>query len=365
MKLECKIDKIKSALLYADRMTGKNLTLPVLGAILWIVKGNTLTVRSTNLSIGIEIVIPVKVEKEGIVAIRGDVLSSLFSVLVSDGAVSFELIENTLLVKTKNSKIQLKTISPDDFPTLPVVVGDSFSLDIQKFTQGVKSVFYSASVSEIKPEIGSVYMYSEQEMLFFVATDSFRLAEKKVNIKKNLNINSILVPFKNITEIVKVFEGVEGTVDVVCNKNQISFSCEGIYITSRVVDGVFPDYKQILPKTATTTATILKQDFLSALKVSNALSDKFNQITLHIKPKEKVFEIESKNNDVGENTTMVSAALTGDDVSLHFNVKYITDCFQSISSDSLVLELNGSSKPMLIKPVGDPLFMYVVMPMNK
>jgi len=365
MKIECSIDRIKKALISVERITGKNLTLPVLGSVLWVATGKTLKLRATNLNIGIEIEVPAKIEKEGVVAVRGDILSSLFSILQGDDNVLFELINGNLLVKTKTSTILLKSISHEDFPTIPIVEGEDFIILSKKFIDGVKSVYYSSSISEIKPEIGSVYIYPEDDMLVFVSTDSFRLAEKKIKIKQKLSFGGILIPFKNITEIIKVFDGLEEDLKITLQKNQISFSSNGIYLTSRVVNGSFPDYKQIIPKNPTTKSIVLKQDFISSLKISNIFSDKFNQVVLTIKPAEKVFEIESKNTDIGENTTLISGALSGDDVSVNFNYKYILDCFQSIGGDSLSIELSGSNKPMIIKGVGDPSFLYLVMPMNR
>lgn len=365
MKLECSIEKIKSALNNVERMTGKNLTLPVLGSILWIAKGSTLTLRSTNLSIGIEISIPAKVEKEGTLAIRGDVLTSLFSVLISDNNISFEQKENTLFVKTKTSKITLKTISYEDFPTLPTVVGDEYTIPSKSLYDGLKAVSYSAAITEIKPEIGSVYIYPDNDYLVFVATDSFRLAEKRIKVKQNFSFDGVLLPFKNVQEIIKVIENSSDSVDFIISKNQAVFKLPGVYITSRVVDGTFPDYKQIIPKNPTTTAIILKQDFLSALKVSNVLSDNFNQITISVNPSKKECILESKNNDIGENSTSIAAALTGVDVTLNFNYKYILDSFQSVNSDSISLEFYGMNKPMILKGIGDSTFLYVVMPMNR
>ncbi len=365
MKIECSINKIKNALISVDRITGKNLTLPVLSSVLWVATGKTLKLRATNLNIGIEIEIPAIVEKEGVVAVRGDVLSSLFSILQGDMSVVFELINGNLLVKTKNSTILLKSIAHDDFPTIPIVDGEKFSISSKKFIDGIKAVYYSASISEIKPEIGSIYIYPEDDMLIFVSTDSFRLAEKKIKIKQKLSFSGILIPFKNVIEIIKVFDNLEGDLNITLQKNQISLSSENIYLTSRVIDGNFPDYKQIIPKIPTTKTIVLKQDFISSLKISNIFSDKFNQIVLNIKPKEKIFEIESKNTDIGENTTLISGALSGEDVSVNFNYKYILDCFQSIGGDSLELELSGNNKPMVIRGVGDPSFMYLVMPMNR
>jgi DNA polymerase-3 subunit beta len=365
MKLECSIEKIKNALMIVDRITGKNLTLPVLGSVLWVATGKSLKLRATNLNIGIEMEIPAKIEKEGVVAIRSDILSSLFSVLSGDSFVSFELVNDNLSVKTKSNTIILKSIPNEDFPTIPLIEGEELSIPAKKFIEGIKSVYYSASISEIKPEIGSVYIYPEDDMLVFVATDSFRLAEKKVKIKQKLSFDGILIPFKNTIEIIKVLEVFDGDVKITLQKNQISFSTPSIYLTSRIVDGAFPDYKQIIPKTKLTEVTLLKQDFISSLKISNIFSDKFNQVTFNIKPKEKVFEIEAKNTDIGENITFIGGALTGDDVVLNFNYKYIIDCFTSISSDSIALEFNGSNRPMIIKPIGDSSFMYLVMPMNR
>ena len=365
MKIECSVEKIKNALTTVDRITGKNLTLPVLGSVLWVASNKSLKLRATNLSIGIEIEIPAKIEKEGTIAIRGDILSSLFSVLQNDSIVYFEAINGNLSVKTKSNTIILKGIPYEDFPTIPIVSGESFSISSDKFIEGIKSVYYGASISEIKPEIGSVYIYPEDDMLIFVSTDSFRLAEKKVKIKQKLSFGGILIPFKNVVEIIRVFEGKEEDIKITLQKNQISFSTSNIYLTSRVVDGSFPDYKQIIPKNSTTGVVVLKQDFISSLKVSNIFSDKFNLVTFVIKPSEKVFEIEAKNTDIGENTTFLSGALSGEDVSVNFNYKYIIDCFQSISSDSLNLELNGNNRPMIIRPVGDTSFMYLVMPMNR
>ncbi|MES2930416.1 MAG: DNA polymerase III subunit beta [Patescibacteria group bacterium] len=365
MKLECHIEKIKSALLLAERMTGKNLTLPVLGSVLWVAENKSLKLRSTNLNIGIEIDVPAKIEKEGMVAIRGDILSSLFSVLQGDSVVVFELINGNLSVKTKSNVILLKSIPYEDFPTLPLVEGEVITLPAKKFIEGIRGVYYSASVSEIKPEIGSVYIYPEDDMLVFVSTDSFRLAEKKVKIKQKLSFDGILLPLKNAVEIMKVFDGKDDELKITLQKNQISLSVPSVYITSRIVDGAFPDYKQIIPKNSLTQATVLKQDFISSLKVSNIFSDKFNQITITIKPAEKVFEIEAKNSDIGENTTFVLGALSGESVSANFNYKYIVDCFLSLTSDSVALELSGTNRAMIIKPIGDPSFMYLVMPMNR
>jgi len=365
MKLECRIEDIKNKISQVERITGKNLTLPILNSILLIASGKSLKLRSTNLSLGIEIEINAKVEKEGVVAVSGSVLNGIFSNVFQNESIYLEGVDGNLLIKTKKSKIKLKGQPCDDFPTIPKVIGTSFEIDSKKLTDGIKSVFYSSSMSDIKPEISSVYMYTNEDNLVFVSTDSFRLAEKKIRIKGITEITGILIPFKNISEILKVFGEKSSTIKVCFNKNQISFSSDNIYLTSRVIDGVFPDYRQIIPKTSSTEAVILKQDLLNALKLSNIFSDKFNQVNLKIVPKEKVFELSSINNDIGENKTYLDAALTGESVELGFNYKYFLDCFQSITTDSMAIKLSSASSPLMISPVSDTSFTYLIMPMNR
>ena len=365
MKLEFGVEKIKNAILQAEKITGKNLTLPVLSSILFIAEGKSLKLRATNLSLGVEIEIPAKIEKEGIVAISGATLAGIFSNVFQNENIYLESEDGNLLIKTKKNRIKLKGQAHDDFPTIPLVDGKSFEIEAKKLVDGIKSVYYSSSPSDIKPEISSVYMYSNQDDLIFVSTDSFRLAEKKIKIKVSEEIPGILIPFKNVSEILRIFGEVQDVVKVCFNKNQISFSSDNIYLTSRVIDGVFPDYRQIIPKEFKVEAVVLKQDLLNALKLSNIFSDKFNQINLRISPKEKVFELSSANNDVGENKTYLDAAIKGEDILLGFNYKYFLDCFQSINVDSISIRLNQASKPMLISGSSDKSFTYLIMPMNR
>ena len=144
----------------------------------------------------------------------------------------------------------------------------------------------------------------------------------------------------------------------------MSFSSNGIYLTSRIIDGTFPEYQQIIPKEHSSKAVLLKQDAISAFKVSNIFSDKFNQATIEINKKEKYFQIATKNPDIGENVYKIDSATSGEGLEINFNYKYIVDCFQSIVTDSISFEIS-KNKPMIIKGVGDASFLYLVMPMNR
>jgi DNA polymerase-3 subunit beta len=368
MRIECAQEKIRDAVSLAERISGKHMTLPVLSCILLDAgKNNTLTLRATNLDLGIEISIPAKIEEEGTAAVPANTLSSFIGgISEKNSKVKIVLQEGNIKVTTTKSSGVIKTQPHEDFPTIPrVSSGNTFSLDAKDFVKGLKSVWYSSSVSSIKPELSSVYIYCENEFVVFVATDSFRLAERRVKIKKSKDFGQILIPYKNIPEIMRVLETIPGEVTVELDKNQISFSHEGVYLVSRVIDGVFPDYKQIIPKQSLTEAIVLKQDLVDALKLSNIFSDKFNQINIKVLPEAKKCELRTKNNDVGENLTALDAAVTGEDVDINFNYKYIIDCFQSVESDSVTLTFNGLHRPLIIVPTSDTTFRYIVMPMNR
>jgi DNA polymerase-3 subunit beta len=366
MKLECIKDKLVNAISKAEKITGKNLTLPVLSCLMLEAKDNTLKVVATNLDLGIEISVPVSLEEEGKIAVLGNILNGLVSGDSRSNKVTLETKGDNLNVLTDNSSTVIKSQASDDFPTIPRLdKEESFLIDSGKLMKGLKSVWYSSSTSNIKPELSSVLLYMEGKSLIFAATDSFRLAEIKIDAGEMSEFDQILIPFKNIPEILRVFDDADGDIKIYLTKNQIAFEYDNIYLTSRIVDGVFPDYQQLIPKDFTTEVTILKDDLINSLKVSNIFSDKFNKVTLKINPAEKLFEIISKNNDVGESVNKVDSVLNGEDVEISFNQKYIMDCFQSINTDSLTLRFNGLNKPMVIKSVPDTQFTYLVMPMNK
>ena len=264
------------------------------------------------------------------------------------------------------NEASFNTISSDDFPVIPKVSsGKNFTIIAKEFLSGLRSVLWSAAVSTIKPELSSVYIHEENDDLVFTATDSFRLAERKIKAKKIRGFDPILIPFKNALEIVHTFESFAGELDINISKNQLSILADGIHLSSRVVDGTFPDYRQIIPKEFHTEATILKQDFSQALKLSSLFSDNLNQVTISIDVPKKTLGIFTKNNEVGESKQIIKGAIEGESISLSFNHRYIFDCLQSIDGESIVLKVAGAGKPLVISPASNNSFTYLVMSMNR
>jgi len=365
MKITCLKEELEKAVSKAERITSKNSSLPVLRGIFFSVK-NKILLNSTNLDLGVEIMVPGKIEKEGSVIVDGGVLNSFLSNIQNNNNLTLETKDNKLQITSKNTKTNISTLPNNDFPLIPKPKNKkSIKIKSESLINGLRSVWFSTANSNIKPELSSVYIYPERETIVFVATDAFRLAEKKVLVNKNFDFDPILLPSKNIPEIIKNLEEAQEEIDVFFDETQISFFYKNNFLTSRTTSGVFPDYKQLLPKESKTEVILLKEDFIRSLRVSNIFADKFNQITLRVSPSKKILTIQSQNQEKGENISSVEATTKGDEIEIGFNYKYIMETFPSIFSDSISLSLIGPAKPMLIKGVSDTTFVYLIMPMNK
>ncbi len=366
MNFTCNRELLQKYIAQADKVTGKNLSLPILSSILIATNKKSIIIRATNLEVGVEFQIPAEVTTEGSVALPGAFLANILATIPDEKTITISAVNGVCKINTKTKNLTIKGFIPDDFPTIPLIKdGENFSISTEKFIHGVKSVLISAAISDIKPEISSVYISQNQETLVFVATDSFRLAEKKIKNPNTHLSQSIIIPIKNIIEFVRIFEGLNEEVVFMVTKNQISCVGKTIYITSRVIQGVYPDYEQILPKTHTTDIVILKQDLINTLKLSNLFSDKFNKITFIINPLEKICSITTKNADIGEIESQLTTTISGEPVEISLNGKHIFDCLNSIEKDSIILEFNGSDKPVVIRGLGDPSFTYLTMPLTR
>ena len=231
--------------------------------------------------------------------------------------------------------------------------------------RAIRSVAYCASLSAIKPELQSVLVYGEAGKLVSAATDSFRLAEKTVPLRAGGSVPELLIPARNAAELVRILDNVNAEIEIYYYDNQMSVQTDGIYYTSRLLDGSFPKYRQILPKSFITEAVVLREDMAGALKSLSIFADKFAQVSLSLDTAKKSMFLSSRNPDVGEQISNIKAAIQGESVSVSFNGRYLADSLQSVHGDSVRLHSNGPGKAMLIKDAGDESFLYLAMPMNR
>ncbi len=342
----------------------KHVTLPVLQCVLLEAVDNRLTLRATNLEIGIESAVDVVMHEAGLIAVPAATLTQTVQYM-SQKEITLRVEDGVLVVEGSGSETTIKSIPYEEFPTIPKIQADGQVINRNLFALGIKTVSFAASQSSIKPELGSVYVHQKKEhSLTFVATDSFRLMEKTVPQKGVIMDASILIPQKNALEIARVCDMREGDPEFRVNENQCSLSFpDGVYITSRLTTGSFPDYNQIIPKEYSTHTTLLKNDLAHAFKKTNIFLNKFLQVTLHVT--DTSLTISANSGEVGTTTESVKAMTEGDDLTLSFNQRYLQEPLQHIVDDSMVMHFAGIGRPLVMTGVNDQTLRYLVMPMNK
>lgn len=372
MKLICLQENLKRGLNIVEKIIGKNSTLPILNNILLQTQQNYLKLSSTNLEMGINCWIPVKVEKEGSIAVPIKILSGFISNLPSE-KVFLETKNLILSIKLLNYKAIINSESPKDFPIIPKITGLTiFNLTNEVFKKSLNQIIISASMVENRPEINGVFINITKKKIIIAATDSFRLSEKTIYLNQDLDQDlSFILPFRSAQELLRILSERTGDLGAILGKNQILFSIDGgntgepkIELISRLIDGNFPDYKQLIPKNFKTKVIMRRVDLLNAVKIGSVFSGRINDIKFNIFSSGEEIQISAKNFESGENISKVKADVSGDDLEITFNYRYIIDGLNSMVSDNIFLGFNGSSQPALIKPIDDKDYSYIVMPIR-
>lgn len=365
MELHISRPQLTQALELLTRISTKHVTLPVLQCALLEAKENSLLVKATNLELSIEIEIPCRTDELGLIAIPASTL--LQSIQYSTEAeISLRVEEGVLLIESNKTNTSIKSIPHEEFPVINRLKGIPIKVNRSLFSLGIKTAAFAASVSSIKPELGSVYIQQKKEhSLTFVSTDSFRLMEKTVSQKGVVLDQGLLVPQKNAVELSRLCDLLQNDPEFTVSENQcaLSFVEEGVYITSRLVSGSFPDYEQIIPKEYVSHVTVLKNDLLKALKKTSVFLNKYQQVTISIL--EGNITLSSQNSEVGHVTDSVRAVVEGEELTLNFNQQYITDPLSHITDESIILHFAGIGRPVVITGVADKSLRYLVMPMNR
>ena len=355
---------LKEALSLTERVSGKNPTLPVLSDVLIKADKGKINLRATNLEIGIEIEVPAKVETSGLVAVSAQTIYSFISNLHTDEYIKIEKIGDNLSIKTTNSETIIKGQPSDDFPDFPKIESNqTITIPAQDLFYGLKSVWYASSTTQIKPELSSIYITSKNNDLCFVATDSFRLAEKKILYKGGI-LKGLLIPYRSVVEIIRILDGKTGDIKISFDKNQVALSINSITFISRLIEGVFPDYEQILPKKIIADVSLDKQSFLNTLKPASIFANKLQELKISAGPRDDNLTIKTTNNDFGEHTASLQAKKTGNDFTITLNLKQVFDCLPYIQSENLLIRFSGEDKPILITGTNNTSFQYLLMPVR-
>ncbi len=371
MKLHCELDTIKKAILSLSRITVKKEQSDSLSCLFFIITQNKLTIRATNLSVGAEYKIPVEIkgeDQEVTFSINAQNIQNIFSSLISDKNVKnieIEITENVVNFIYKKNKLHVKKQSATDIPTLPDIREESFTIDKATLKEGIQTVLSSASKSDIKPELASIFINQQGGKLVFVTTDTFRLTEYSVVTKKEYSFPSILIPSKNAQEIYKILDDSTATdVEVYPAKNQITFVTKDIFITSQLINGLFPDYTKIIPTLKHGITTFLKTDLMDVLKTLNPFMDIRNQVKMNINSKTQEIEFYSKNDLLGEYNGSVTAKIVGDSFEVLVNKNFLEDILLKMP-ENVTMIINQPQKPILIQSSENTEVLCLLMPMSQ
>ena len=365
MKFSCVKENLERALFLAERFTGKNVTLPILGNVLLEAEGAELFITATNLEYGIRVSVPGNGSRGGRASVPAKILSSLLQSLREE-KLELEEKQGNVTLKTDSRDIKINGMNPDDFPLLPKIKKTaSFSVENSALKHAVEKVIPAVSPSEFKPELAGVFFKISGAVLHCAATDTFRLAEKKVELERKIEGGTVsfILPYRVSQELVRVSDEVdEEEVKISLGENQILFEMGRAKIVSRLIEGAFPEYSGIIPKNYEGTAYINRADFTSAVRGSTVFASKLQDVTLMV-GKNKA-EIVASNPEVGEYKTELAAAFNGKETKISFNHRYLLDGLNALEDEEIFVGLNGTNAPALLQNKSDGSFIYVVMPIR-
>lgn len=367
MKLDCTIDKLKLALDFVSTTVSKQTTSPLLQHIYIQVDEHSLLFRSTTIDTSSEIQVPVKVIEQGKCLIHGETFTRLIqSIVTQEKNITLEVKGTVMEISYGKNTHALKLSPFEDFPHIPNISENATKIQIpvEKSVEGITSVFFAAAQSDLKPEIASVYVYGVENELVFVSTDSYRLAEKKIRLKGCESV-SLLIPNKLIPDLLKLLKQFNGDVVFEFNKNTLLVKNDNQTVHIRLIDGVFPNYRQIIPTTNTTTVTTLKHDVQNLIKTLSLFTDRYNQVTLTMVPEEKGCKINTENGEVGTSHQFLESSIVGEPLTLSINIKYLSDVIPYLLKESMVFECTTTQRPIVVKSTSDGSFTYLIMPLSR
>ncbi len=374
MKLLILQEKLKEGLNIIERVSSKSLTLPILNNVLMSSEKNFLNLAATDLEIGINWWALTKTEKDGKITIPSHLLSNFIN-LLPNKKIKLEVQNSSLLIECENYKTQIKGVGADEFPIIPKITeGEFISIETSSLCQGLNQVADIAIPSTTRPEISGIYFLFQKDLITLAATDSFRLGEKKIFLKNKSSLKkdySLILPQKTAKELVNIFSEKQGELKIYFSPNQVMFEYPlpetphpQIHLVSRLIEGEYPNYQEIIPKESTTQLILEKNEFLNQIKSASLFSGKINEVKIKANIKEKKIEIFSQSSEIGEYQSSIPGKIKGEPVDISFNHRFLLDGLSNIRSSEIVFELSGDSGPGVLKPVGDDSYIYVVMPIK-
>jgi DNA polymerase-3 subunit beta len=379
MKVSCLQENLAKGLAIVGRAVATKSTLPVLANILLATDQGRLKLAATNLELGITCWIGAKVEEEGATTVPARLLGEFVNSLPNDKIdLALTVRTQTLRLTCQRYAANIKGIDAEDFPLIPTVADTpTVALEPDLLREMIGQVAFAAAADDSRPVLAGVLMSFRDNSLTLAAADGFRLSVRTAAIEPPAGGAApagldVIVPARAMQEVARIAAEGKDPVEVTVtpNKNQVLFHLSNVDLVSRLVEGAFPNYQQIIPKEYKTRAVLSTGDFLKATKIASFFArDAANIVRLNVIPGEEELvpgrvTVGATAAEVGDNLNEIDAVVEGQPLQIAFNARYLTDVLSVLTATQVGLEASTSSSPGVVRPVGVEGFTHVIMPMH-
>ena len=385
MKLVCTQNSLSTSLSLVSRAVATRPTHPVLANVLLVANAETqqVSLSAFDLSLGIQTSFAATVETEGKLTLPAKLLTDIVSRL-PEGDITLESSSDDdasflTTLTCSSGRYQVRGMSAEEFPELPTVTdGESLHLPSEAMLDGLRGALFAASADETKQVLTGVHLTLAAEELEFAATDGHRLSvvqttnvDDEGNRAKNSTAEDaealdVTIPAKALQELAKMLERQTGSsVAVKLDRNQVIFEWVDQRLTSRLLEGQYPNYRQLIPRQFTHQTTVDRRLFLSSLERIAVLADQKNNIVkLSVDTTNQAMSLSVDAPDVGSGEETIPAQITGEDMAIAFNVKYLLDGLKALNTTEIQLQFNTPTSPAILTPLGGLKMTYLVMPVQ-
>lgn len=360
MKLQVTQENLNRALSSVARVANSRGTLPILANVLIKTENNRLSLSATNLDIAITHYIGAKVSDGGSITVPARLMQDFVGSL-PEGVINLDLQETKLHVTTEKYNSVVNGIMADDFPVMPAISeGKTWKLPAVEFKKALQQVVFAASNDETRPVLTGVLLQTFEGELRMAATDSYRLAEKKLG--KNKEEVNLLIPASSMQDLLRVLGDADGDVTVTHDEQQILFQVNDVELVTRLVEGKYPDYKKLIPEKFASEATLKRADLVNVTKVSSLFArESAGSVTIELE--DGKLSIRSVASQLGENTASADAKVTGPG-SITLNSRYLLDALNVLSGDEVTFGFNGKLEPTRLLDPATPDYQHIIMPLK-
>jgi DNA polymerase-3 subunit beta len=365
MKITITQEKLARALNVVSRVASTRTELSVLNNVLLQAEGSNLVLSATNLEVAVVEKISAKVSKSGLITIPAKLLTDFINTLPS-GQVTIEVKNNHLHISSGNYKSTINGTNSEDFPELPLIDTKQavvFKVNIDDFKHAVAQTIVTASSDTTRPALTGVYFNTSKNSLYLASTDGYRLSEKKFIDKVSSEIFAI-VPAQSLQEVLRSLNDDYEELEILFNENQVKFVLGEIEITSKLIDGSFPDYRQLIPKATDIALTLDKDELLRDTKLAGLFtSSSGGSIVLEAKATESVLSVQSVASELGENNSDIETKVNADG-KVTLNSRFLIDGLNSLSDKQINFGFSGKLNPCVLKNNTGDDYIHIIMPLK-